>query len=54
MRKSVKFIYTTFGYSSKMLKIQEVDAIMTTNKSVFSDQLKLSDVYIFYQNVAIF
>ena len=53
MGKSVKFIYTTFGHSSKMLKIQEVDAIMTTNKSVFSDQLKLSDVYITYQNVAI-
>jgi len=53
MGKSTKFIYTTFGHSSKMFKIKEVDAIMTTNKSVFNDQLKLSDVYITYQNVAI-
>jgi polar amino acid transport system substrate-binding protein len=53
MGKSTKFIYTTFGHSSKMFKIKEVDAIMTTNKAVFKDQSKLSDVYITYQNVAI-
>lgn len=53
MGNSTKFIYTTFGHSSKMFKIKEVDAIMTTNKTVFSDQLKLSDVYITYQNIAI-
>lgn len=53
MDKSVRFIYTTFGHSSKMLHIPEVDAIMTTNKAIFSDHLKLSNVYITYQNIAI-
>ncbi len=53
MGKSTKFVYTQFGHSSKMLKVKAVDAVMTTNKSVFSDSTKLSDTYITYQNVAI-
>ncbi len=53
MGKSTKFVYTQFGHSSKMLKVKAVDAVMTTNKSIFSDSTKLSDKYITYQNVAI-
>jgi polar amino acid transport system substrate-binding protein len=53
MGKSTQFIYTQYGHSSKMLEVKEVDAVMTTNKSVFTDTTKLSDEYITYQNVAI-
>lgn len=53
MGKSTQFIYTQFGHSAKMLAVKEVDAVMTTNNSVFSDVSKLSDEYITYQNVAI-
>jgi len=53
MGKSTKFIYTQFGHSSKMLEVKEIDAVMTTNQDVFSDNSKLSNVYITYQNVAI-
>jgi len=53
MGKSTKFVYTQFGHSSKMLKVKEIDAVMTTNQSVFSDNSKLSDDYITYQNIAI-
>lgn len=53
MGKSTKFVYTPFGHTSKMLKVKDVDAVMTTNQHVFSDESKLSDVYISYQNVAI-
>jgi polar amino acid transport system substrate-binding protein len=53
MGKSTQFIYTQYGHSSKMLEVKEVDAVMTTNKSVFADMTKLSDEYITYQNVAI-
>lgn len=53
MGKSTKFIYTQYGHSSKMLAVKEVDAVMTTNQSVFKDVSKLSDAYITYQNVAI-
>ena len=53
MGKSIEFVYTQFGHSAKMLEVKEVDAVMTTNKSVFSDSSKLSDEYITYQNVAI-
>jgi polar amino acid transport system substrate-binding protein len=53
MGKSTKFVYTQFGHSSKMLEVEEVDAVMTTNQNVFSDISKLSDAYITYQNVAI-
>ncbi len=53
MGYSTKFVYTTFGHSSKMLDVKEVDAVMTTNNRVFKDKSKLSDNYINYQNVAI-
>lgn len=53
MGKSTKFIYTQFGHSSKMLEVKEVDAVMTTNDSVFKGVSKLTDAYIIYQNVAI-
>ncbi len=53
MGKSTKFIYTPFGQSAKMLEVEEIDAVMTTNQQVFADSSKLSDVYITYQNVAI-
>ena len=53
MGKSTKFVYTQFGHSSKMLEVKEVSAVMTTNERVFSDQSKLTDEYITYQNIAI-
>ena len=53
MGKNAKFVYTEFGHSAKMLDVKEIDAVMTTNKQVFTDESKLSDVYITYQNVAI-
>jgi polar amino acid transport system substrate-binding protein len=53
MGKSAKFIYTPFGHSSKMLEVEDVDVIMTTNQTIFGDNSKLSDVYITYQNVAV-
>lgn len=36
-----------------MLEVTEVDVVMTTNQSVFSDISKLSEEYVTYQNVAI-
>lgn len=53
MGKSVKFVYTDLGHSSRMLKVKNIDAIMTTNQSVFEDLSKLTNEYITYQNVAI-
>jgi polar amino acid transport system substrate-binding protein len=53
MDKTVKFVYTKLSHSSKMLELQNVDAVITTNKSVFNDHEKLSHEYITYQNVAI-
>ena len=53
MGKLTKFVYTSFGHSSKMLEVKEIDAIMTTNQYVVSDTSKLSNTYITYQNVAI-
>lgn len=53
MGNTTKFIYTQFGHSAKMLAVNEVDAVMTTNSRVFPDTSLLSDVYITYQNVAI-
>lgn len=53
MGKSTKYIYTQFGHSSKMLEVEQVDVVMTTNHSVFSDISKLTDEYITYQNIAI-
>lgn len=53
MGKSAEFVYTSFGHAPQMLAIDEIDAVMTTNKRVFKDPTKLSDVYIIYQNIAI-
>ena len=53
MGKSAEFVYTSFGHAPKMLAVDEIDAVMTMNTSVFSDSTKLSDVYIIYQNVAV-
>ncbi|MGL1958540.1 MAG: transporter substrate-binding domain-containing protein [Colwellia sp.] len=53
MGKSTEFIYTPFGHSSKMLTVDEVDAVMTTNSRIFNDPKKLSDIYITYENIAI-
>ena len=53
MGKSTKFVYTQFGHSPKMLDVNGIDAVMTTNKLVFGDESKLSNEYITYQNVAI-
>lgn len=53
MGKSAEFVYTSFGHAPKMLAVDEIDAVMTTNTRVFSDTTKLSDVYIIYQNVAV-
>ena len=53
MEKTTQFVYTQFGHSVKMLAVNEVDAVMTTNSRVFHDTSLLSDVYITYQNVAI-
>jgi len=51
--KSSEFVYTSFGHSSKMLTVDEIDAVMTTNSRMFHDSTQLSDVYITYTNVAI-
>lgn len=48
-----KFYYTQFGHSAKMLDVDKIDAVMTTNEQVFQDKAQLSDIYITYQNVAI-
>jgi len=53
MGKTAKFVYTSFGHTPKMLSVDIIDAVMTTNIRVFKDQTKLSDVYISYENVAI-
>ncbi len=53
MDKSAKFVYTSFGHTPKMLAVDVIDAVMTTNIRVFNDPTKLSDVYITYRNVAI-
>jgi polar amino acid transport system substrate-binding protein len=53
MGKSVKFVYTQFGHSSKMIDVKNIDAVMTTNQNVFRDDSKLTNEYITYQNVAI-
>jgi len=53
MGKSVEFVYTSFGHTSNMLAVDRIDAVMTTNSTLFNDNNKLSDVYITYQNIAI-
>jgi len=53
MGKSAEFIYTSFGHSSKMLAVDEIDAVMTANNRMFHDETKLSNGYIIYENVAI-
>lgn len=47
------FVFTQFKHSTKMLDAMYIDAVMTTNKRVFTDINMLSDTYISYQNVAI-
>jgi len=53
MGKSTEFVYTSFGHSSKMLEVDEIDAVMTTNSRMFTDTTKLTNVYITYENIAI-
>jgi polar amino acid transport system substrate-binding protein len=53
MGKSVEFVYVAFKRSQNMLRIEKIDAVMTTNQRIFEDATKLSDVYITYQNIAI-
>lgn len=47
------FIFIPFGRSVKMLKHDNIDAIMTMNEGMVPDKEQLSNVYINYQNVAI-
>ncbi|WP_158970537.1 ABC transporter substrate-binding protein [Paraglaciecola sp. L3A3] len=53
MGKSAEFSYVNYGRASKMLYMQGVDAVMSTNKKVFVDESVLTEPYIYYQNVAI-
>ena len=53
MGKEATFVYTQFGHSTKMLDVEGVDAVITTNSKVFSDVTQLSNNYITYQNIAI-
>jgi len=53
MGKSAEFVYTSFGHSSSMLAVDEIDAVMTTNNKMFNDATKLTNTYIIYENVAI-
>jgi len=53
MGKSAKFVYTSFGHSSKMLAVDGVDAVMTTSNKMIHDETKLTNTYIIYENVAI-
>lgn len=53
MGMTAKFVYTSFAHSYEMLKVKQVDAVMTTNEKAFTDSSQLSDVYINYQNVAV-
>lgn len=48
-----KFYYTEFGHSSKLLEVDEIDVVITTNQQVFKNKAQLTDIYITYQNVAI-
>jgi len=47
------FVFTQYKHSVKMLDAKYIDAVMTTNNRVFTDETQLSDTYISYQNVAI-
>jgi len=53
MGESAEFVYTSFGHTAKMLAVNRIDAVMTTNSIVFNDTTKLSNVYIIYENIAI-
>lgn len=53
MQKQCRFVHTEFGHSVKMLQVEQIDAVMTASKQVFSGQAHLSTSYITYQNVAI-
>ncbi|TPH18142.1 substrate-binding periplasmic protein [Litorilituus lipolyticus] len=47
------FVFTQYKHSTKMLDAKYIDAVMTTNNKVFTNEAQLSDSYISYQNVAI-
>jgi len=53
MGESAEFVYTSFGHTPKMLAVNQIDAVMTTNSIMFKDLTKLSDTYIIYENIAI-
>ena len=53
MNYQAEFVYIPFGRSWRMLGVSGIDAVMTTTDKVVHDKAKLSDVYIYYQNVAI-
>jgi polar amino acid transport system substrate-binding protein len=48
-----EFVYIPYGRSWRMLGVRGIDAVMTATDEVVKDHRKLSDAYIFYQNVAI-
>ncbi|MFD2167118.1 substrate-binding periplasmic protein [Thalassotalea euphylliae] len=53
MNTSANYIFVPFGRTPRMLKNEDIDAILTVNKQVMPDEQLLTDVYINYQNVAI-
>lgn len=53
MDKRSQFVYTEFGHSKKMLKVEQIDAVMTASQKMFEGHALLSNSYITYQNVAI-
>ncbi|MDU0355953.1 transporter substrate-binding domain-containing protein [Paraglaciecola aquimarina] len=53
MGKTAVFHYVNYGRASKMLYMNDVDGVMSTNDKVFSDRSVLTHPYIQYQNVAV-
>ena len=53
MGKSVEFVFIPYGHSSKLLNINNIDAMMSVSDKSFADNSKLSNTYINYLDVAI-